>query len=358
MEKMVQMSKSTARSSNIELLRILAVMGVVILHYNYSEIGGAFKYAVAGSMNYHILYFLESLVACAVDLFVLITGYFLSDAKRVRLIKPVMLVVQVVVFSEFFYLLEVWLGQKAFSVSTAVKMLIPYNWFVFLYCTLYLISPYLNILLCSLPDKVLKKMVALLFVLFSVYPTLLDFLEQVTGSSRSGLSTIGLDGSGGGYTIVNFVFIYILGAFLKKNTIISGNRKKKLLILLTDIIAIYIFSLHFSFSWEYCNPLVIIEATLLFSIFRSVNLGPNRAVNTIAKASFTVYLSHAFFLRYTNVEKYVVGNIFMMLFHIGVTCVIIYGISWLLYWGYTKIMNPLNGLINNQFGFFEISVEE
>ena len=45
------MAERRERNSGIELLRILAAMGVIILHYNNAEIGGGLKYAA----GYHQL---------------------------------------------------------------------------------------------------------------------------------------------------------------------------------------------------------------------------------------------------------------------------------------------------------------
>ena len=70
------------RKSNIELLRIFTMIGVIILHYNNPTIGGGITYATKGSANFYILYFLESLFACAVDLFILISGYFMCTNNK------------------------------------------------------------------------------------------------------------------------------------------------------------------------------------------------------------------------------------------------------------------------------------
>ena len=75
----------TARQSNIELLRILAIMGVIILHYNNPVIGGGIKFVEKNSMNYYVLYLLESLFACGVNLFMLISGYFMFESSKCSL---------------------------------------------------------------------------------------------------------------------------------------------------------------------------------------------------------------------------------------------------------------------------------
>lgn len=43
------------RQSNIELLRIFAMLGIVCLHYNNPSIGGGFEYVKYGSINYYSL---------------------------------------------------------------------------------------------------------------------------------------------------------------------------------------------------------------------------------------------------------------------------------------------------------------
>lgn len=64
------------RESGIELLRILLMIGVIILHINNADIGGALKYVDNNSVNYIVLLILENIFVCAVDIFVIITGYF------------------------------------------------------------------------------------------------------------------------------------------------------------------------------------------------------------------------------------------------------------------------------------------
>lgn len=89
---------SSSRASNIELLRIITMFGVIILHYNNESIGGAFKYVAPSSLNYYVLDFLESVFICAVDLFVLITGYYMINTQKRSIIKPLKLIIQVIVF--------------------------------------------------------------------------------------------------------------------------------------------------------------------------------------------------------------------------------------------------------------------
>lgn len=64
------------RKSNIELLRCLLILMVVVLHYNNAEMGGGFAYATG--INYRVLQLFEAASICAVNCFIIISAYFLS----------------------------------------------------------------------------------------------------------------------------------------------------------------------------------------------------------------------------------------------------------------------------------------
>lgn len=87
----------------------------------------------------------------------------------------------------------------------------------YIYCTLYIISPLINIVINRIYEKqLLNRVVLILFALFSVRPTSVDVLNDVTGKTYDGLSTVGLYGSQHGYTIVNFILLYVISATVKK----------------------------------------------------------------------------------------------------------------------------------------------
>ena len=73
------------RQSNIELLRILAIMGVIVLHYGNPSMGGGRSDVKESSINSYVLYLVISLFACAVDLFMIISGYFMCNSKAINL---------------------------------------------------------------------------------------------------------------------------------------------------------------------------------------------------------------------------------------------------------------------------------
>ena len=85
-----------ARESGIELLRILAAAGVVFSHY--CNEGGIFSDSIGGG-NYLILSLIRSFTISSVDIFVLITGYFLCTTNKRSIGKPLGLLLQVVFYN-------------------------------------------------------------------------------------------------------------------------------------------------------------------------------------------------------------------------------------------------------------------
>lgn len=352
------MSKNTiVRESNLELLRILAILGVIILHYNNSDIGGGFTYVMEGSLNYYLLHFLEAMSISAVDLFILISGYFMCSSQKRNIIKPLKLLIQVILFREAGYIVSYALavipaGGSLFSMELfkgILESLIPNNYFVILYIALYFISVYLNQIFEVLDEKKIRQMIILLVLLFSIWVTLADVLCATTNISWTGLSTVGIDGSQGGYTIVNFVLMYCIGAYLRHTSNKTYSMRKLLAGYLITIALITIWSISdmlfgwkaAQVAWEYCNPLVILSAVLLFLIFRQVSIPQSRIINEVAKGCFTVFLGHMIFIPYIGVQRFCHSNAMVQFVHIVVSVILIYGVCWGIYFVYEKITSPV-----------------
>ena len=337
-----------ARDSNIELLRIIAAIGVVIIHYNNATMGGAFKFVEAGSINQILLLYLESFFICAVDLFVIISGYFLANKTKLDLLKPIQLIIQVMIYSAVNYWRLVISGIQVHSFKDFVLAIIPANWFVILYVTLYVIAIYINSALVQLDRHNLSKLVVVLVLLFMVYPTLIDTISLYTGETFTGLTTISMQGSQGGYTIVNFVVCYVIDYWIRNNTQKNYSMAKLMVCLSVDVFLIFGLALFDEMkgygkheSWAYCHPLVVGAAILLFLIFKNIPLGCNKVINRISAASFSVYLVHYRLLRYARIEQFVNENIIKLILHIVLCCVFMYLISFVIYEIYKILTTPI-----------------
>ncbi len=199
------MKTDKVRQTNIELLRVLAMSGVIFLHYFNAEIGKGIAYVQKGTTNELILQILEAASICAVDLFVMISGYFLYKTNRRTLGKGLAMLLQVSLYSVSIYFISCILKHSEFTFHELYGRLLPANWFVVLYVALYWISPWINKAFQGLSKRHKMLGAILMFVLFSVWPTIVDVICQLTGSELRGLSTLGMYGSERGYTIMQFI---------------------------------------------------------------------------------------------------------------------------------------------------------
>ena len=168
-----------------------------------------------------------------------------------------------------------------------------------------------------------------------------------------GLSFINIYGSSEGYTIVNFVLMYLIGCYLKE--LEEEGRKynslKLFLLLVVNIFAIFGWIMLDRFitgnnifatpAINYNNPLVITAAILLFLLFKNINIGSNKIINKLAEASFPAYLIHINLLEYCGIKDIVNGNTALLILHIIGSAIILYVISFVIFIVYDLITKPV-----------------
>ena len=329
-----------ARQSNIELLRIITICGVVMLHYNGNV---ALGLVTAGTANYHLLQFLEILFICAVNLFVLISGYFLYASNSRKAIKAVELVAQVLLIGIAKYLATVILSHGSVSLPSLIGAAIPNNYYVTLYLTVYLLSPYVNMALKKLSDKQFTVLIGLSVALFSIWPTLLDMVYAITGYNFNGMYPIGSGGSLYGYTLVNFTLMYLLGAYLRRKPM--GKALWDGIGLMICLAVLVVWQLFYpAIARAYCNPFVIGMAVFAFRLFSHLHFS-SKLVNTLAKGAFTCFLFHDLCLWYVGIEKVVNSSLPVLIGHILITVPLIFLISWVVWLVYDLVTKPLFSLL-------------
>lgn len=322
------------RNSSIELLRIIAMIGVVLLHYNNPLIGNAMGLVNSGSPTQYFLYFIETLFICAVNLYVMISAYFLSQSNNRKFSKIVELFIQVILFNVAIYSLKAIINQE-FSVVSFFGSFLPINYFLILYSVVYILSPYINLMLDKLSAKGFKNLVILSFVIFSVWTIGVDVLEEIIGRELNGLSTIGMYGSQKGYSIINFMLVYLVGAYIGR--VKPQFKCSTLLISLFTVLALNygwaLLELNFAngdTAFNYNNPLVIIIAAIILMLFLKMNF-ENKIINELAKGTFTCFLIHNLFFRFAYIEKVIGTNVFFVFLHMIAVGVVFYLISYLVY---------------------------
>lgn len=315
------------------------MIGVIILHYNNSAIGGGFKYVNNATIQEKYLYLSESLFICAVNLFVMISAYFLSVTQKRKFVKVVELIGQVITFKVAYYLATIFFGVQEISFLGIVRAVLPVNYFVIFYSIVYIVSPYINLMIKNISQRDFKKLVIILFFFFSVWATAADLLAGYLGEEIQGLNTVGLYGDQQGYTIVNFILVYFIGAYIRLNNI-SVTKNKSAIGIVICVVLIYLCSLHSGIAWIYNNPVVILLPIFLILFFTKLQL-QSKIINELAKAAFTCYLFHMYFMSKLGVEKVVNQNIFVLILHQFGSAIALYLASYIVYKIYHKFTNSI-----------------
>lgn len=287
----------------------------------------------------------------------IISAYFMASSNKRDLWKPIQLLAQVIIFSVSKYTL-ISMIKCNFSIRGLVGALIPANYFVILYIVVFIISPYINLIFEHLDSRKRKLFICTLILLFSVYPTIVDVLIEVTKHSFNGLSSIGMYGSQYGYSIVNFALCYCVGAYIRfESEYISKVNTSKLVVgLFACVSAMTIWSVindrigYFTekTAWEYCNPLVIMSAVSAFLLFKRIKIKNSNIVNSLAKGSFTVYLIHINLVTHVGVKFFVNNNIFILILHMALSSALIYFVCWIVYLIYSKLEKAAFGYIKKK----------
>lgn len=164
------------RNYNIDILRSIIMLFIVIWHaiihgiiisknvdltnLSQIEIG-----------NYGIIQLLAYLTSISVNCFVLISGYFSINSKRVNYDRIIKIWLQTVFYSFIIYLLLSTLGIIPLEFTTIIKSLLPIltrqYWFITAYIPLMLMSPYISKLITENSQKDNIK-VLLILSLFTI----------------------------------------------------------------------------------------------------------------------------------------------------------------------------------------------
>lgn len=297
------MKTSVKRQSNIELLRLLAMLGVVLVHIvNHGKI---IDYSHPFEASFIGGWILFSPGFCSINIFLLITGYFMVEQKFSTW-KIARLIGQVLFYALGITILFAIFSDRSIQGKEILYSVFPVSsdlyWYASMYVALCLLSPLLNRFVKALTKSQLKCVCILLFVLLSVWSNVFFY--------SSALNTAG------GVSIAWFVCVYIWGAYIRLHYVPDGKWGKKLLcsVLLLLLLPLSKFFLEwivttpvgnigflndllwgYSIFYTYSSILVVIISISIFIAFLNMKIeSPTvcRIINISAGASFGVYLIH------------------------------------------------------------------
>ncbi len=275
------------RNSNIELLRIISMIMIIISHYTtHNTINNS---SLDIGINRFILECC-TLGNLGVVIFLIITGYFsIKRENTFNSQKFILLILQVLFYSISIYSIFIILGVETFSIKNLVKVLLPISfkeyWFFTVYIILYIFTPYINKLLINLNKRDYLKLLSLLFLIFSIFQTL---------TNQSYFCN----------ALVEFIFYYSIGAYIKLHYNDSFKYNYLLicscvLLLGLSVIVFDLLSIKFpvflnrsAYLFKRTSPLIIILAVSIFCTFKTKKEYSCNILNKISSCVFGVYLIH------------------------------------------------------------------
>ena len=267
------------RKSNIELLRIICILMIILLHYNNARMGGALTGVEKYSFNYYLVNFVESLCIVAVNVFVIITGYFSYEKEKVKISKVIKLFYQCAIYGLLIYFILVGIGRLEINSDTlySLRDTIFDRWFIIIYSILYLLIPYINKVLNKLDKKQFIVLLSICFLFFYIWPT---FYIKTPLQDR-------------GYGIVNFIVLYIIGAYIHKY---RDNKIKiyipALIYILCAVITTYFVCYTKLPAFDYNQVFNLIGAISLFLVFKNIDIKDNKIINKLSTYVLCTYIIH------------------------------------------------------------------
>ena len=216
LETREDMTAKKERQLNYELLRIMAMIMIVCLHYLSK--GGLLGDPARADMTAtgYTAWLVEALCLVAVNVYVLISGYFgvntagsqMDNDQRsfLEVLKrPLRVWRQVFFYSMGIGLIALVIGAQQFDLyqffSYCFPIVTEHYWFATSYVVLCLLMPFLNAGVMHLKQRETGYLIAGLLVIFSVSKTVIPM--QLPWDKY-------------GYDLIWFIILYLTGAYLRR----------------------------------------------------------------------------------------------------------------------------------------------
>lgn len=268
------------RKSNIELLRIVAMLFVVLLHANYFSLGRVdITDIIINPIPAFFKAYLEQLCIVCVNVFVLISGWF---GIRPTLKGGLSLLFQVFFFHILIILVLLAIGESI-PASGFYRLFYedsPY-WFVIAYLILYAVSPILNAFIETVNVRTYLSVLVSFFLLEFAF----GWMSNVAGAVYNE-----------GYSAISFMGLYLLARYLYKypTKIITFSIPQNIMLYflfsLLPILLFFFTKREFNYM-AYTSPFVISASVFFFMAFNKMNFS-NKVINYLACSSFAIYLVH------------------------------------------------------------------
>lgn len=294
----------TARSSNIELARLVSILMVLILHSNFLCL--PVPTSLSGSAVLRLM--LQAMCIIGVNVFVFITGWY---GARPRVSSLARLLFICFFFGVIELVLQLYMGT--FSIR-ALDFLSNQSWFVADYLGLICFTPVLNAFVATATRRQYQGVLVGLFV-FQTWSDVLpgwnqDFLH--------------------GYSLLSMMLIYLLARYARLHGLPAWMREKAGWIYLFCSACLVAGACLFisqgkeiNSLFQYTSPLVILSAVACFLMFEKRDMPFSPTINYLAQSCLAILLVHTDSL-YVYMKRYFT---YIWASHEGLVLVVLWGLG-------------------------------
>lgn len=288
----IEMVTTKGRNPSIELLRILAMFGIVVGHFYISAMGMYDDFRVdvstpSGGALWSVLEVIKILSMPSVNCYILISGYFLINKYSVRT-KGIWKVWSETWFYSVLLTGTVLLtGIEPVSGSEMLTAIFPFfrneYWFITTYILLMFMAPFMSIMVGHLSKRQYQILLLVGFVICFQYP-----LGQYMYTEQQ---------------LLLFLYLYLIGGYIRLHVReMSPSRPAIAAVVVIAVMLAYCFGKNkvggldsFAIFAMSNNGLPLILSVCIFLFFRNIRIHGRvgQWINAIAPLSLAVYLIHS-----------------------------------------------------------------
>lgn len=282
-------SNKANRSSNFELLRIFTMLLIIMGHMNWQ----AFDHSQVNLAGALFMKLFGQGARIGVNLFLMTGVWFMCDSEfsSKRILK--------LYGALWFYSVPITLLMVALGVSVSKTDLIsaffPYlrrrMWFVPLYITLLLISPFLKRAIYNMSEAIHRKLVILGFFLICFICSTTVFMDKYLDSLMWFIYV---------YFAVSYYKRYLFEKIRKKNVYLSAGIAIYLVLIVSSYACNNLTSAIFTYANKVITQYIVDYKSLpnalcsifIFIYFSKLDIGSNKYINCISRNTLDVYMIH------------------------------------------------------------------